>query len=60
VRAWANHAAFIYRNLLADTQGGVTFGFTAQFGSAWLAQFLIRIWGCAVVSVSASASPCVS
>ncbi|MBE0328545.1 major capsid protein, partial [Klebsiella pneumoniae] len=29
VRAWANHAAFIYRNLLADTQGGVTFGFTA-------------------------------
>ncbi|HIE8941905.1 TPA: phage capsid protein, partial [Klebsiella quasipneumoniae subsp. quasipneumoniae] len=33
VRAWANHAAFIYRNLLADTQGGVTFGFTAQFGS---------------------------
>lgn len=33
VRAWANHAAFIYRNLLADTQGGVTFGFTAQSGS---------------------------
>ncbi|HID4045053.1 major capsid protein [Serratia marcescens] len=33
VRAWANHAAFIYRNLLADTQGGVTFGITAQFGT---------------------------
>lgn len=33
VRAWANHAAFIYRNKLADTQGGVTFGFTAQFGT---------------------------
>ncbi len=33
VRAWANHAAFIYRNLLADSQGGVTFGFTAQFGN---------------------------
>ncbi|HBI6270410.1 TPA: hypothetical protein K8J16_005209 [Serratia marcescens] len=33
VRAWANHASFIYRNKLADTQGGVTFGMTAQFGS---------------------------
>lgn len=33
MRAWANHAAFIYRNTLADTQGGVTFGMTAQFGS---------------------------
>lgn len=33
VRAWANHASFIYRNKLADTQGGVTFGMTAQLGS---------------------------
>ncbi|EDZ8928005.1 phage capsid protein [Salmonella enterica] len=32
VRAWGNHAAFIYRNRLADAQSGVTFGFTAQFG----------------------------
>ncbi|UUE71098.1 phage capsid protein [Pectobacterium aroidearum] len=32
-RTWANHAAFIYRNKLANTQGGVTFGLTAQFGT---------------------------
>lgn len=32
-RTWANHAAFIYRNKLADTQVGVTFGITAQFGT---------------------------
>ncbi|WP_431222210.1 phage capsid protein [Serratia sp. L9] len=33
VRTWANHAAFHYRNRLANTQGGVTWGFTAQFGN---------------------------
>lgn len=33
VRAWGNHASFIYRNRLADSQHGLTFGFTAQFGS---------------------------
>ncbi|MCH5051197.1 phage capsid protein [Pectobacterium aquaticum] len=32
-RTWANHAAFIYRNKLANTQAGVTFGLTAQFGN---------------------------
>ncbi|KHS86519.1 phage capsid protein [Pectobacterium carotovorum] len=32
-RTWANHAAFIYRNKLANTQVGVTFGITAQFGN---------------------------
>lgn len=32
VRVWGNHAAFTVRNKEADTQGGVTFGYTAQFG----------------------------
>lgn len=31
-RAWGNHAAFLHRNMTANTRGGVTFGFTAQFG----------------------------
>lgn len=31
-RVWGNHAAFTVRNQEADTQGGVTFGFTAQYG----------------------------
>lgn len=32
VRVWGKHAALIHRNRLADTQGGATFGFTAQWG----------------------------
>lgn len=32
VRLWGKHAAFLHRNKLADTEFGVTFGFTAQFG----------------------------
>lgn len=32
VRVWGNHAAFLARNKEADTQFGVTFGYTAQFG----------------------------
>lgn len=31
-RAWGKHAAFLYRDMAADTQGGITFGFTAQWG----------------------------
>lgn len=31
-RCWGNHAAFLVRNQEADTQFGVTFGYTAQFG----------------------------
>lgn len=31
VRVWGNHAALIHRNRLANTQRGVTFGFTAQW-----------------------------
>lgn len=31
VRVWGNSAAFIYRNRLANTQRGMTFGFTAQW-----------------------------
>ena len=31
-RVWGKHAAFIYRNKLANTQRGATFGFTAQYG----------------------------
>lgn len=32
-RAWGGHAAFIYRNKLATTRGGITWGMTAQFGN---------------------------
>lgn len=31
-RVWGKKAAFLHRNMNADTQFGVTFGFTAQFG----------------------------
>lgn len=31
LRAWGNKASFTVRNKLANTKGGVTFGFTAQF-----------------------------
>lgn len=31
-RVWGKHAAFLYRNTLANSQRGATFGFTAQFG----------------------------
>lgn len=32
-RVWGKHAAFIYRDRAAGPQAGVTFGFTAQFGT---------------------------
>lgn len=31
-RTWGKHAAFLVRNQEADTQGGITFGMTAQWG----------------------------
>jgi hypothetical protein len=31
VRLWGNHAALHYRNKLANTQGGITYMYTAQF-----------------------------
>lgn len=31
VRVWGNHASLIYRNRMANTQSGATFGFTAQY-----------------------------
>ena len=31
-RLWGKHAAFLHRNMMADTDFGVTFGMTAQFG----------------------------
>ena len=31
-RVWGKHASFLHRNMTADTQYGVTFGMTAQFG----------------------------
>jgi hypothetical protein len=31
-RVWGNDAGFMYRNMRASTRGGVTFGFTAQYG----------------------------
>lgn len=33
-RVWGKHLAMLYRDKLANTQTGVTFGFTAQWGSA--------------------------
>lgn len=33
VRLWGNHAAFIHRNMNADPNFGITFGFTARFGT---------------------------
>ncbi len=32
-RVWGKHCALVYRNRTANTRGGTTFGFTAQFGS---------------------------
>jgi hypothetical protein len=32
VRVWGKHAVLAYRNKNADTQGGTTFGYTAQWG----------------------------
>lgn len=32
-RTWGPHASFIYRDRLANSQGGTTFGFTAQWGN---------------------------
>lgn len=32
-RVWGNHASFIYRDRMADTRSGTTFGLTAEFGS---------------------------
>lgn len=31
-RAWGKHASFLFRDMNADPNGGVTFGFTAQYG----------------------------
>lgn len=36
VRAWGNHALLIHRNLNADTQGGLTYGYTARY-RGWIA-----------------------
>lgn len=33
VRVWGKHAALLYRDKMADTNGGITFGFTAQWGT---------------------------
>lgn len=32
-RAWGKHCVAYYRNMEADTQGGITFGMTAQWGA---------------------------
>src|SRR5690606_23611667 len=32
-RVWGKHMSLIYRNRQADTQGGLTFGFTAEWGN---------------------------
>lgn len=32
-RVWGKHASLLYRNKLADTQKGITFGITAEFGT---------------------------
>lgn len=32
-RVWGKHGALLYRDKLADTRGGLTFGFTAEYGT---------------------------
>lgn len=32
-RVWGNSAAFLHRNRMADTNSGLTFGFTAEYGT---------------------------
>lgn len=32
VRVWGKHAALLFRDRNADSRGGITFGFTAEFG----------------------------
>jgi len=32
-RAWGKHISLVYRDLTADTRGGTTYGYTAQWGS---------------------------
>ena len=32
-QVWGKHCSLVYRDKLADTSGGTTFGFTAEFGS---------------------------
>ncbi|ENY6783319.1 phage capsid protein [Providencia rettgeri] len=39
-RAWGDHAAFLYRDKLADSQHGTTFGFTAQWGGRTTASWV--------------------
>ena len=31
-RVWGKHVALTYRDMMADPQGGITFGYTAQWG----------------------------
>lgn len=33
VRIWGKHVSFMHRNMNADSQYGITFGFTARFGN---------------------------
>lgn len=33
IRAWGPHASFLYRDRLANANGGTTFGFTAEWGT---------------------------
>ncbi|MBF0168790.1 MAG: phage capsid protein [Alphaproteobacteria bacterium] len=32
-RVWGKHGALLYRDKMADTRGGITFGFTAEYGT---------------------------
>jgi hypothetical protein len=41
-RVWGKHAAFLYREPLADTRRGTTFGVTAQFGTRIAGSFQDR------------------
>jgi hypothetical protein len=44
-RVWGKHAALIYRNKLANSQRGATFGFTAQWGNRVAAEWAEPKWG---------------
>lgn len=44
-RVWGKHAALIYRNKLANSQRGATFGITAQWGGRVAAEWAEPKWG---------------
>lgn len=45
VRVWGPHAALLHRNRLANNQGGMTYGFTARWGTWFAANYFDKDQG---------------